>query len=93
MSPPFFISDPVIYSRFTVHLPIRIPSIANIHSFSSFHFFWSIYDNEARSAEAFQGHPLLFMIVSESLRGKFTQEEVTTCSTIVWDSGLKYLSY
>jgi hypothetical protein len=41
-----------------------------------FLFFWSVWDNEIQSAEAFQAHPLVMLGVSQSLPGIIVQEEM-----------------
>jgi hypothetical protein len=37
---------------------------------SFFFFFWSVWDNGTESAEAFQGHLLVLLVVGQSLSGR-----------------------
>jgi hypothetical protein len=60
-----------------------------------FFFFWSVWNNESQSAEAFQGHPLLLLVVGHILPGSFAQEEMLLCTNFkpVWDSDVTENNY
>jgi hypothetical protein len=59
----------------------------------SFFFFWSIWYNESKSAEAFQDHTLL-LVLSQILPGKVAAQEEMPLRTFfkpVWDSDPKII--
>jgi hypothetical protein len=38
---------------------------------------WSVWDNETWSAEAFQDHLLVLLVVDQTMPGKFAQEQMS----------------